>query len=83
MKKNEETQKVENAVEQPKEIGTLAYNNVLENLFVQMKSFGQIVFVDNNSESSNTISAIRMLTNGQKQFFKLTFEETNEITIKK
>jgi hypothetical protein len=77
----ENTQDTQNVKEAP--ITPLAYKNVFENLFIQTKSLGQVVFIDNNSELSNTISIIRMLSNGQKQFFKLTLEETNEITIKK
>ncbi len=81
--KKENIQASEAQPDEPKVITELPYNYVLEGMYNNAKVLGQIVFVDENTELSNSISVIRMLTNGEKQFFKITVEETKELTIKK
>jgi hypothetical protein len=66
-----------------KEITELPYSYILEGMYNNAKVLGQIVFIDKNTDLSNSISVIRMLSNGEKQFFKITVEETKELTIKK
>jgi hypothetical protein len=68
-----------------KEITALPYQFIFEGIYTNAKSLGQIVFVDNGTDNAslNTISVIRLLTSGEKQFFKITVEETKEITLKK
>ncbi|MFM2394899.1 MAG: hypothetical protein RLZZ546_2882 [Bacteroidota bacterium] len=71
---------------QEKEITSLPYQFIFENIYENAKVLGQVVFVDSNSQEdklSNTVSVIRMLSNGEKQFFKITVEETKELTLKK
>lgn len=85
MNLQEETKNV-NAEEGTKEITAIPYQYIFENIFESAKVLGQVAFVDNNTKEdslSNTISVIRMLSNGEKQFFKITVEETKELTIKK
>jgi len=75
---------VENTEE--KVIEALPYQFVFEGIFNNAKSLGQVVFVDEDNKdnkTSNSISIIRILSNGEKQFFKISVDETSELTIKK
>jgi hypothetical protein len=93
MKKNEvnlQESEIENvnseAEVKEKEVVAIPYQYIFENILESAKVLGQVTFVDQNAEEdalSNTISVIRMLSNGKKQFFKITVEETKELTIKK
>ncbi len=81
-----ETDTATNNSTEVKEVSAIPYQFIFENIFETSKILGQIAFVDNNEKegaTSNTISIIRMLSNGEKQFFQITVEETKEITIKK
>lgn len=69
--------------EQPK-IEEFPFETLLENLYGTSKSLGQLVFIDKSKDVKNaTINVMRMLTNGERQFFQINIVETDEITIKK
>ncbi len=81
-----ESETAQNATEEEKEITALPYQFIFDGVYSNAKVLGQVVFIDKNdveSATSNTVSIIRMLSNGEKQFFKITVEETKELTIKK
>ena len=69
-----------------KEVTILPYQFIFDAIYTNAKSLGQVVFVDANSvegSTSNTISVIRMLSSGEKQFFTITVNENSQLTLKK
>ena len=69
--------------ETPQVVEALVYDDLAKSLFETGKTLGQLVWVDKNSEKSNTIKIVRMLTSGEKQFFTITLSEVEEITMAK
>ena len=69
-----------------KEVTILPYQFIFDAIYTNAKSLGQVVFVDANSvegSTSNTISVLRMLSRGEKQFFTITVNEKSQLTLKK
>lgn len=69
--------------EQTPDVEALKYEDLVKSLFETAKSLGQLVWIDKNSDTSNTIKIVRMLTTGEKQFFTIALSEVEEITMAK
>lgn len=79
------SESTEQKVEQPT-ISALPYDFILASIQENAKQLGQMAFLEENvieNGVSNTVSVIRILSNNEKQFFRITIEEVKELTLKK
>lgn len=72
----EEVKKEEHVIEQ------LPYKDLFETIYNLMKTTGQLVYVE-GGETSKIINVVRILSNGDKQFFKVSIEDTDQLVLKK
>ena len=72
----EEVKKEEHVIEQ------LPYGDLFDTIYNLMKTTGQLVYVE-GGETSKIINVVRVLSNGEKQFFKVSVEDTDQLVLKK